>query len=228
MVKLNNDVVNTVSKSAFALPETKNQTTLTSAMFQQKSAASNPRAVDNSEPSLQLPAATTAQEPLRPPFERRADPEKPIMEIDEGTFKELPKDIQDELLRDHKLVFRNEGTSELSSDGPVAMVEGGTVVEQQTSANNHELTPWSQLDPSELMALSIPAMRDALKEYAELKQKDHSKGRRSSITDATSSRPRPTTTATASPGLELGDHLLGNSFLPSPSKVGLGCVNSHT
>ncbi|KAG0056878.1 deoxycytidyl transferase [Linnemannia elongata] len=196
VLKLNNDVVNTVSKAAFAFPETKNQTTLTSAMFQQKSTAVNPRAVDDSEPSLQLPSATAAQELLHPTVERRVEPEKPIMEIDKGIFKELPKDIQDELLRDHNLVFLNEDISDASGGGPVAMVEGrGTsVAEQQASAQKHELTPWSQLDPRELMVLSTPAMRNALKEYAELKQTDRGKGRRSSITDTTSSRPPPATT----------------------------------
>ena len=228
MLKLNNDVINTLSKSAFALPETKNHTTLTSAIFKQKSTAVNPRPPDNNEPLLHPPTATPAQEPRHPSIERRAESEKPIMEIDSGTFKELPKDIQDELLRDHKLIFRNEGISDVSGGGPVAMEEGGTVVEQQTSAQKHELTPWSQLDPHELMTMSTPAMRDALKEYAELKRTDRGKGRRSFITDATSSRPPSTTTSTASPGLEVDDHLLGNSFLPSPSKVGFGCVNSHT
>ncbi|KAF9294775.1 deoxycytidyl transferase [Linnemannia elongata] len=196
VLKLNNDVVNTVSKAAFAFPETKNQTTLTSAMFQQKSTAVNPRAVDDSEPSLQPPSATAVQEPLHPTVERRVEPEKPIMEIDKGIFKELPKDIQDELLRDHNLVFLNEDISDASGGGAVAMVEGGgtSVAEQQSSAQKHELTPWSQLDPRELMVLSTPAMRNALKEYAELKQTDRGKGRRSSITDTTSSRPPPATT----------------------------------
>ncbi|KAF9539314.1 deoxycytidyl transferase [Mortierella hygrophila] len=189
VLKLNNDVINTVSKSAFAVPETKNQTTLTSAMFQQKSIAVNSRPLDNSEP----PTTTPAQEPRDPAVERRVEPEKPIMEIDSGIFKELPKDIQDELLRDHKLVFRNESTSDVSGGGPLAM---DTVVEQQTSAQKHELTPWSQLDPRALMALSTPVMRDALKEYAELKQ------------TTASSRPPPTTTATATSGLELDRSVL--------------------
>ncbi|KAF8946703.1 deoxycytidyl transferase [Haplosporangium gracile] len=204
VLKLNNDVVNTVSKSAFALPDSKNQTTLTSAMFQQKSMAEQPPL---------YPPTTTAQEPPHPQVERRAEPEKPTMEIDSGTFKELPKDIQDELLRDHKLVFLNEDASDASGVVPVAMAEGGTVVEQQPSEQKHELTPWSQLDPRELMVLSTPVMRDALKEYAELKQTDRRQGRRSSVTAAASSRPS-TTTRTAPPGLEADDHLLLLQALP--------------
>lgn len=234
ILKLNNDVVNTVSKAAFALPmeSLMNQTTLTSAMFQKSMTVIKPQPLDNSEPPLHS-ATATAQDPPPPLVERRAEPEKPTMEIDSGTFKELPKDIQDELLRDHKLVFLNENTSDVSGVGSGVMTERGNTAVEQPSEQKHGLPSWSQLDPRDLMALSTPIMRDTLKEYAELKQMDRGIVRQLSITATTTSRPltattssRPPLSTTASPtGLDVNDHLLGTSFLPAPSQVSHGYIN---
>ncbi|KAG0371091.1 deoxycytidyl transferase [Mortierella sp. AD032] len=214
VLKLNNDVVNTVSKSAFILPDSMNQTTLTSAMFQQKPKSStallNPqRTTDNAEPSSHS-HPTRGQDPPPPVEQRRVEPEKPIMEIDSGTFKELPKDIQEELLRDHKLVFIDKDDN--SNSGGVSTAEGRSVLVEQQGDKKNKLPSWSQLDPVELMALSTPVMRDALKEYAEIKQQ----GRKASAS----------TTATLRPGLEEDGHLLGNSVLPAPSKLDMSVLQA--
>ncbi|KAF9125676.1 deoxycytidyl transferase [Mortierella sp. 14UC] len=220
VIKLNNDVVNTVSKSAFVLPDSMNQTTLTSAMFQQKSkpatAPLNPqRSLDNTEPSLSYTAPGQDPPPLPPPAERRVEPEKPTMEIDSGTFKELPKDIQEELLRDHKLVFIDQEAVGIGR-GVERAAEGSVLAAQQQERQN-ELPPWSQLDPVELMALSTPVMRDALKDYAEIKQYGGGQSRKVPLT-ATAAPKRVTVTTTLRRGSE-DDHLLGNSVLPAPSKL---------
>ncbi|KAF9900957.1 deoxycytidyl transferase [Linnemannia zychae] len=223
VIKLNNDVVNTVSKSAFVLPESMNQTTLTSAMFQQKpkivTAPLNPQqSLDNTEPSRSYIAPEhdlPPLPPLPPPDEQLIDPEKPTMEIDSGTFNELPKDIQEELLRDHKLVFID--LEDVSVAGGAEAAAEGSVLAMKEGERQHGLPPWSQLDPMELMALSTPVMRDALKEYAEIKQYGHGQSEKVLLTTTLAPR-RSTTATTVQPSLE-DDHLLGNSVLPAPSKL---------
>ncbi|KAG0272814.1 deoxycytidyl transferase [Linnemannia exigua] len=223
VLKLNNEVVNTVSKSAFVLPDSMNQTTLTSAMFQQKpKSATAPlnlqQTLEHAEPSSH-PHPTPGQDPPPPaPVEQgRSEPEKPTMEIDSGTFKELPKDIQEELLRDHKLVFVDQ--DDANNNGRACTTENGGAMNEQQGGKKNELPPWSQLDPIELMALSTPVMRDALKEYAEIKKHGRGPSNKLPATPATTSKQPTATITTTRPGLEEDDHLLGNSVLPAPSKL---------
>ncbi|KAG0206260.1 deoxycytidyl transferase [Mortierella sp. NVP41] len=242
VLKLNNDIVNTVSKSAFTLQDTMNQTTLTSAMFQQKrnhqppkealDAVNTRRPLDNDDVLEQEPPHPQPQ----PPAERQPEPEKPTMEIDSDTFKELPKDIQDELLRHHKLVFLHQEIPHAATIRAEVRIHAA---EESASTDHppnrqHELPPWSQLDPVELMALSTPVIRDALKEYAEMGQSGQGQSCRQPTT-ATARRPsitatarRLSTTMAASPPrrrLEADDDILGNSVLPAPSKVSSDRMN---
>ncbi|KAG9325824.1 hypothetical protein KVV02_005748 [Mortierella alpina] len=197
MLKLNNDVVNTVSKSAFTPYDTMNQTTLTSAMFQQKRGSPSKNSVFASvhmnspapEPEPAVEYATEAEPPGRPQQEQD---EAPPMEIDATTFKELPLEIQEELLRSHRLVFINQPSSTQTGEtSRESKAQVGSSLDELT-VRKHILPPWSQVDPAELMALSTPVMRDTLKEYAG--RRDLSNQYRDS--EAT-----------------------GNTILPSPSKA---------
>ncbi|KAG0257811.1 deoxycytidyl transferase [Mortierella polycephala] len=173
VVKLNNDVVHTVPKSIFEAQDSMNQTTLTSAMFQQRRVQQPPPKPENESGSR------INDDIVVPPVNQE---QHARMEIDSETFKELPKEIQDELSRHHRLVFINQsprGTnnhqgseSELSSldhsqqgdpiQPRVAEEDEGTAAPNQHS----QLPPWSQVNPAELMALSTPVMRETLEAYA--------------------------------------------------------------
>ncbi|KAF9929508.1 deoxycytidyl transferase [Linnemannia zychae] len=217
VLKLNNNDVNTVSRSAFVFPESKNQTTLTTAMFQRKTVA----------PEIIRPihhASTDSQDlPQQALIEQHAEQGKPNMEIDRATFKELPKDIQEELLREYKLVFNNENTVNTSNCGTTAVIEEAiedTNAVEQINSRQNELPPWSQLDPLELMSLSTPLMRNALKEYAELKQT--TRDQRQNVESSAEAREQhnaiPIVPSRANLKTKV-DNMLGSSILPAPSKL---------
>ncbi|KAI1307385.1 deoxycytidyl transferase [Mortierella claussenii] len=228
VLKLNNDVINTVPKSAFVTPDSMNQTTLTSTMFKQK----QPTVAQAGETHefLQTSLATNNASDSSADTEQRGRTENndPMieMEIDSDTFKELPSEIQEELSHQYRLVFVKQGSGTSAKQEPskdqaplpppslevlcdednhrIPARQDITVSDQQTS-----LLPWSQVDPAELMALSTPMIRDTLKEYA---------GKKSCQT--TDSRGY-----TAESSANYHQKLLqqnmdgGSSILPSPSKL---------
>ncbi|KAF9173500.1 hypothetical protein BGX20_003036 [Mortierella sp. AD010] len=112
------------------------------------------------------------------------------LEIDNETFKELPTDIQEELLRHHRFVFVNQNGSETTItasskemqlnghpglDSCVSLHHGSKDKDLPQTAVDRVLPPWSQVDPAELVALSTPMMRDTLNEYAGMNRNNHAR-----------------------------------------------------
>ncbi|KAG0045659.1 deoxycytidyl transferase [Gryganskiella cystojenkinii] len=186
VLKLNNDTINSVSKSAFASVDTKNQTTLSSAMFQQQQ-RSGPAAIaiasiksphPGDEPHHHNQQHEQNQDQQQQPHAdagNRVSEPKPEMEIDQATFNELPTDIQEDLRRHHQLVFLggssdngrggDKDMTETNPEPPAPLEENKENKEEQVA--NTTLPAWSQLDPADLIAMSTPAMKTTLQRYAE-------------------------------------------------------------
>ncbi|KAF9434802.1 deoxycytidyl transferase [Entomortierella beljakovae] len=178
VLKLNNDVVNSVPRSAFITQDSMNQTTLTSAMFQKKVISIAP------------------VEPLGQPMiesveDTNAGPDSEVfqgdvaLEIDRETFKELPKDIQDELSRHHRFVYINQNddvpttfadeetvvsvnNSRSDSNGTTELQAERTIGGEGVLPTTRALVPWSQVNPADLAAMSTPMIRDTLNEYVDI------------------------------------------------------------
>ncbi|KAF9188156.1 deoxycytidyl transferase [Haplosporangium sp. Z 11] len=182
-----------VPKSIFEAQDSMNQTTLTSAMFQQRRVQQPPSKPENGPNSgivdqSALGATTPLQnDDLMPPSGGQEQHAR--MEIDSETFKELPKEIQDELSRHHRLVFINQrpqstnnrqGSESEPSSLDRAQQEDPiqprvAKEDERTAAPNQrsQLPPWSQVDPAELMTLSTPVIRETLGAYANRQQTGH-------------------------------------------------------
>ncbi|KAF9356858.1 deoxycytidyl transferase [Mortierella sp. AD094] len=191
VLKLNNEVINAVSKTAFASLDSMNQTTLSAAMFQRRV----PTAIVGGSVD---PGKILLYEHLTP-FPKSMELSEPknevsqgdlTLEIDSETFKELPTDIQEELSRHHRFVFVNQNGSETTNtasseemqlnDHPgldlcAPLHHRSKDKDLAPPAVDHTLLPWSQVDPAELVALSTPAMRDTLKEYAGMNRYSHAR-----------------------------------------------------
>ncbi|KAG0321678.1 hypothetical protein BGZ99_003760 [Dissophora globulifera] len=174
MLKLNNDVVNTVPRSTFTGPDSVNQTTLSPAMFQYKgpaaaaAASSSPKTLSSSRKGISYTTKESG-----PSDDGRIDTTP--MEIDRNTFSELPLEIQEELSRHHHLVFVDRdptGTSNSNSNAQGSGYEGDGQYNDVTLAQ-HALPLRSRLDPLEPAALSTLEMTDTSKAYPETGQGDH-------------------------------------------------------
>ncbi|KAG0016641.1 deoxycytidyl transferase [Entomortierella chlamydospora] len=180
VLKLNNDVINGVPRTAFASLDSMNQTTLSTAMFQRKALTPNASdSVDSSKIQLSEHQAPLLKSMELSGYNSEVSQGDLTLEIDNETFKELPTDIQEELLRHHRFVFVNQNGSEttitasskemqLNSrpglDSCVSLHHGSKDKDLPQTAVDHVLPPWSQVDPAELVALSTPMMRDTLSE----------------------------------------------------------------
>jgi len=187
-------VVNTVSKSAFLPYESKNQTTLSSAMFQQQPQHPRPVAIVSASTSTTTPSPP-ATHPSRPSSPQAKDeihvaedghnggtghPQKSRMDIDQATFNELPLDIQEDLRCHHELFFLRKDAAESEEQQDQPQDQGGvsrllpekTLLSGGTDEANTTLPAWSQVDPEDLIAMSTPAMKTTLQQYAERKRKE--------------------------------------------------------
>ncbi|KAF9913617.1 deoxycytidyl transferase [Lobosporangium transversale] len=208
VLKLNNDAINTTPKPISVTTDYMNQTTLTSTLFQPKRLLSTKAAKDPTPP-IQVSAQDNAPT-LKPTDQTKVIASYnyteggPTMEIDSDTFKELPQEIQAELSLQYRLVFVNLDQNKSTDVQVDVQGESNTVPVQEKAKSRHmsigddALPPWSQVDPSELMAMSTPAIRDTLKGYA-VKHKDNNE---TDILRDTNS-----------------DHSLDSGVLPSPSKL---------
>jgi hypothetical protein len=194
MLKLNNDVVNTVSKSAFTTQDSRNQTTLTSAMFQQKRRVTS--AITTNEPSTTAPERDTtspgADTPQADDGSGSRDERLTTMEIDRETFRELPPEIQEELAHQHRLVFVDR------REQPEPSPQGSndhSIVQSRFTGDN----PF-QADHAELLTLSAPVIRDTLQNHAG--NRHVASGHAESL-------------------LNDNDQSVGCGILPSPSQVSL-------
>ncbi|KAG0245010.1 deoxycytidyl transferase [Mortierella sp. GBA43] len=166
MLKLNNDVINTVSKSAFTSQDLMNQTTLTSAMFQQKP-RSTTTGITSGPPVAVNEKQTTSSSTDTPQLEDVSRHNEGLtMEIDSETFRELPPDIQEELSRQHRLVFVDRNGHEDSQiqgsmhveHGKAPMQSGHSTVNDRSNTDK-SLPPWLR---AELAGSSVSMTKEAI------------------------------------------------------------------
>jgi hypothetical protein len=171
MLKLNNDVINTVSKSAFTPQDLRNQTTLTPAMFQQKPRATT-TGITSGPPVAVDEKQTTSSSTNTPQLEDVSRYNEGLtMEIDSETFRELPPDIQEELSRQHRLVFVDRKGHEDSQiqgsmhveHGKAPMQNGHSTVNDRSNIDN-SLPPWLR---AELAGSSVSVTKEAITSHDE-------------------------------------------------------------
>ncbi|KAG0228115.1 deoxycytidyl transferase [Actinomortierella wolfii] len=169
------------------------------------------------------PQTSAIRQPTPPP------PPLPEMEIDRATFEELPKDIQEDLLRHHQLKFLSQQADNPPnpSTPPRQLLNDNTTSAPSLAENVDQLNlpPWSQLNPHDLQAMSTPMIRKALEAYARDPQPHmHADSGESlaAIVDNGDDTPAPPSTPVRA-GIS---NIAGDSVLPSPSKLDMSVLQA--
>lgn len=108
--------------------------------------------------------------------------EKPVIHVDPSVFAELPKSVQDDLSKTHKVEFLDNAASSIQvsqqnqpTSLPQQQQEQSSALprqQQQQSQSQYfhisqpDLPPWSQLDPEFLLALPERTRKQVLETYS--------------------------------------------------------------